>query len=156
MTSSRFLVVVRFLVVFFLVCALSACAGGGLGGKEVKAKGGIDCRQVGGQWKATEEVVPLDCPIPNRTEHNVYLISQDGCKLTVKDVNRGVSYNGKIKDNIVSWKGNFREESGFVSLDDMSLALGADGNSMRGDCFWTFRGPNDCTGKTRMTLKRVK
>jgi len=140
-------------VAFFLVCALSACAGVG---KEVKVKSGTDCQQVAGSWQATEEIMPLDCPISNRTEQYQYVIIQDGCKLTIKDVNRGVSYNGIIKDNIVSWKGNFREEMGFVTLDEMALTLGADRNSMGGYCAWTFRGPNDCTGKTRMTLKRVK
>jgi len=139
--------------VFFLIVLLGA-----LGVNEAVGQGAGQCQNVAGIWQSVEISTNMGCPSPSpKTEKNEYAFMQDGCRLTVRDKNRGASYEGAIKGNIVTWKGTFHEIMGYNEWTSVELRVGVDGKSLEGVTAWAYRGHSDivCDGNTRMIMRRI-
>jgi len=139
------LVVVLIVMSFVLV----SCGGGG-GGSSAPAC--TTCSNVAGTWYTTEIVHSTTCSgsFP-RTEHNYYTVTQNGCNLTV--TTSGLTFNGQICDNTLSWSGSYPDDGGTTAITSSSFTLS--GATFTGTANWTWSGSgSSCSGYTDTTATK--
>jgi len=142
-------------------CQSGGSSGGGDGDTEdAQALGSADVGQasIAGSWSIHEQVDGIGCG--NGTYEDEYQISvvQDGSHITVTAPLDAYPYEaqflGTVDGNHVQWNGEYPEEGGTTSVDNLSVTV--DGNTLSGMASWTWSdGQFSCAGTTQVSGQRV-
>jgi len=153
-------------LLFLASSLLVGCQPGGSGGGEdgaaenAQAVGTADVGQasVGGTWTIHEAVDARNCGQGSYGDDYQIDIAQSGNAITVTAPLDAYPYEaeflGTVDGNHVQWNGEYPEEGGTTSVDNLSVTVS--GTTLSGTASWTWSdGQSSCTGTTQVSGQRV-
>jgi len=108
-----------------------------------------------GAWDVMETIDESGCGGGTSFDNYVATVSQNGNDLEVTA--QGGTFSGTICGPIVRWTGSFPDpDGGTVMVTDLTLTLGAGGNTLSGQASWVWSdGVDSCSGTTQADLTRL-